>query len=128
VHKLTDSLRARDAESIIKEADHVIMATSGRLLEEPYTDETAWADDYVVWKTAVSRVDGLMSQWQHDAPFLDNRSNDLEDAPAPPPQSNIKSDANVRRYKIAWRTQQSYVNRREDILQYFFFKAGELPG
>jgi hypothetical protein len=104
------------------------LATSGRLLEEPYPDETAWADDYVVWKTAVSRVDGLMSQWQHDAPFLDNRSNDLEDAPAPPPQSNIKSDANVRRYKIAWRTQQSYVNRREDILQYFFFKAGELPG
>jgi hypothetical protein len=129
VAMLTRSLRARDAESIIKEADQVIMPTSKRLLQEPYPDETSWAADCAVWERAMMQIDNLMSQWQpHDKPFLDIRLNDLEGAPAPPQQSNIKSDTNINRYKTVWVTQQRYDNRREVILQYLFFKAGELPG
>jgi hypothetical protein len=129
VNQLTDSLRARDAESIFKEADHVFMSTSGRLLEEHYPDEAAWAADYAVWETAMRQIENLMSQWQpHDKPFLDIRPKDLEGAPAPPPQSNIRLVTNIIGYETVWVAKQRYATRRESILQYFFFKAGELPG
>jgi hypothetical protein len=83
---LTRSLRARDAQAIIKEADQVIMTTYKKLLEEIYPDEASWADDYAVWEKAMSRIDGLMLQWtqQHHKPFLDIRSKEFENA-APPP-------------------------------------------
>jgi hypothetical protein len=131
VAMLSTSLRARDAESIIKEADQVIMSTYKKLLEEPYPNEAAWADDYAVWEKAVSRIDNLMSRWaqQHHKPFLDIRLKDFEaGAPPPPLQSNIKSDANATRYKTVWLAQQSYANRREGIFSFFSSKAGELPG
>jgi hypothetical protein len=63
VAMLTRSLRARDAEYIIKEADQVIMSTSKKLLNEPYSDESSWAADYAVWETAIRRIDGIMSEW-----------------------------------------------------------------
>jgi len=90
---LTRSLRARMPQSIIKEADQVVMSTSKKLLEEAYPDEAAWADNYAAWEKTMSRIDNLMSQWtqQRHVPFLDIRSKDFE-AGAPPPQQ-IKSDA-----------------------------------
>jgi hypothetical protein len=118
---LTRSLRARDAQSIIKEADQVVMSTSKKLLEEAYPDEAAWADDYAAWEKAMIRIDNLMSQWtqQHHKPFLDLRLKDFEAGAPPPRQSNIKSDANVTRYKTAWMAQSSYANRRDGIFGYF---------
>jgi hypothetical protein len=129
VAMLTRSLRARDAEAMIKEADQVIMCTAKKILEEPYPDEAAWVADYAVWETAMRQIDNLMSQWQpHDKPFLDFRPKDLEGAPAPPPQSSIRFVTNIIWYKTAWLAQQRYANRREGILKYLFSKAGELPG
>ena len=116
---LTRSLRARDAQSMIKEADQVIMSTYKKVLEDAYSNEDAWANDYAAWKEAMSRIDNLMSQWtqQHHKPFLDIRLEDFE-ASAPSPQ-HIKSDANSTRYKTAWLAQSSYANRREGLFGYF---------
>src|SRR5450755_535211 len=123
---LTRSLRARDAQSIIKEADQVIMSTYKKLLEEVYSDEASWADDYAVWEKAMSRIDNLMSQWtqQHHKPFLDIRLKDFEDS-APPPQQ-IKSDANATRYTTAWLAQSSYANMREGLFGYFAAIIGDV--
>ena len=123
---LTRSLRARDAQSIIKEADQVIMSTYKKLLEEAYPDEASWADDYAAWENAMSRIDNLMSQWtqQHHKPFLDIRLKDFE-ASAPPPQQ-IKSDANATRYKTAWLAQSSYANMREGLFGYFAAIIGDV--
>src|SRR5262249_28632 len=63
---LTRSLRARDAQSTIKEADQVVMSAYKKLLEGDYPDEATWADDYVAWEKAMSRIDELMSQWTHE--------------------------------------------------------------
>jgi hypothetical protein len=129
VAMLTRSLRARDAEAMIKEADQVIMCTAKKILEEPYPDEDAWVADYAIWETAMKQIDNLMSQWQpYDKLFLDIRPKDLEGAPAPPPQTNIRFVTNIIGYKTAWLAQQRYTNRREGILKYLFFKVGELPG
>jgi hypothetical protein len=116
---LTRSLRARDAQSMITEADQVVMSAYKKLLEGDYPDEATWADDYVAWEKAMSRIDELMSQWthQHHVPFLDIRSKDLEAGPPPPPQ--IKSDANAMRYKTAWLAQSSYADKREGLFGYF---------
>jgi hypothetical protein len=120
---LTRSLRARDAQSIIKEADQVIMTTYKKLLQEVYPDEASWADDYAVWEKAMSRIDNLMSQWtqQHHKPFLDIRLKEFEDS-APPPQS----DANATRYKTAWLAQSSYANMREGLFGYFAAIIGDV--
>ena len=122
---LTRSLRARDAQSIIKEADQIIMSTYKKLLEEAYPDEASWADDYAAWEKAISRIDSLMSQWtqQHHKPFLDIRLKDFE-ASAPLPQ-HIKSDANATRYKTAWLAQSSYANMREGLFGYFAAIIGD---
>ena len=123
---LTRSLRARDAQSIIKEADQVIMSTYKKLLEEAYPDEASWADNYAAWEKAMSRIDGLMSQWtqQHHKPFLDIRLKDFETS-GPPPQQ-IKSDANATRYKTAWLAQSSYANMREGLFGYFAAIIGDV--
>jgi hypothetical protein len=123
---LTRSLRARDAQSIIKEADQVVMSTYKKLLEGAYPDEATWADDYAAWEKAMSRIDNLMSQWtqQHHEPFLDIRLKDFE-AGAPPPQQ-IKSDVNARRYKTAWLAQSSYASRREGLFGYFAAIIGDV--
>src|SRR5580704_12320482 len=123
---LTRSLRARDAQSIIKEADQVVMSTSKKLLEEAYPDEAAWADDYAAWEKTMSRIDNLMSQWtqQHHVPFLDIRSKDFE-AGAPPPQQ-IKSDANATRYNTARLAQSSYADKREGLFGFFAAIIGDV--
>ena len=123
---LTRSLRARDAQSIIKEADQVIMTTYKKLLQGVYPDEASWADDYAVWEKAMSRIDNLMSQWtqQHHEPFLDIRSNELE-AGAPPPQ-HIKSDVNAIRYKTARLAQSRYADKREGLFGYFAAIIGDV--
>jgi hypothetical protein len=123
---LTRSLRARDAQSIIKEADQVVMSTHKKLLEEAYPDEAAWADDYAAWEKAMRRIDDLMSQWtqQHHVPFLDIRSKDLE-AGAPPPQQ-FESDANATRYKTARLAQSSYADKREGLFGYFAAIIGDV--
>jgi hypothetical protein len=128
VAMLTAALRARDAESKIKEADQVIMSTYKKLLEGPYPDEAAWARDYTTWETAMNRIDSLVPQWaaQPHKPFID-----LEDlklgAPPAPLQCNIKSAANVMRYSTVWHGQRSYSNRREEVLRFFASKSRELP-
>jgi hypothetical protein len=116
---LTRSLRAKDAQSIVKEADQVVMSTYKKLLEEAYPDEAAWADDYAAWEKAMNRIDDLMSQWtqQHHVPFLNTRSKDSEASAPPPP--HIKSDANTTRYKTAWLAQSSYADKREGLFGYF---------
>jgi hypothetical protein len=116
---LTRSLRARDAQSMMEEADQVVMSAHKKLLEGDYPDEATWADDYVAWEKAMSRIDELMSQWthQHHVPFLDIRSKDIEASPPPPQQ--IKSDANATRYKTAWLAQSSYADKREGLFGYF---------
>jgi hypothetical protein len=123
---LTRSLRAKDAQSIIKEADQVVMSTYKKLLEEPHPDEAAWADDYAAWEKAMSRIDDLMSQWthQHHVPFLNTRLKDSE-ASVPPPQ-HIKSDANATRYKTAWLAQSNYANKREGLFGYFAALIGDV--
>ena len=123
---LTRSLRARDAQSIIKEADQVVMSTYKKLLEEVYHDEASWADDYAVWEKAMSRIDNLMSQWtqQHHKPFLDIRLKEFEDS-APPPQQ-IKPDANATRYKTARLAQSSYADMREGLFGYFAAIIGDV--
>jgi hypothetical protein len=123
---LTRSLRARDAQSVIREADQVVMSTYKKLLEEAYPDEAAWADDYAAWEKAMSRIDDLMSQWtqQHHVPFLDIRSKDIE-ASAPPPQQ-IKSEANATRYKTARLAQSSYADKREGLFGYFAAIIGDV--
>ena len=95
------------------------MSTYKKILEDAYSNEDAWANDYAAWKGAMSRIDNLMSQWtqQHHKPFLDIRLEDFE-ASAPSPQ-HIKSDANSTRYKTAWLAQSSYTNRREGLFGYF---------
>jgi hypothetical protein len=126
---LSRSLRARDAEAIINEADQEVISIVRKLLEGSYSNEAAWASDYTRWNKAMTRIDGVISQWQeHHKPFLDIRLKDFEaGAPTPPPQSNIKSDQNVMRYKTVWLAQQSYANTRDNIFIYFSSKAGELP-
>jgi hypothetical protein len=123
---LTRSLRAGDARSTIKQADQVVMSIHKKLLEEAYSDEAAWADDYAAWEKAMSRIDSLMSQWtqQHHEPFLDIRSNELE-AGAPPPQ-HIKSDMNAIRYKTARLAQSKYADRREGLFGYFAAIIGDV--
>jgi hypothetical protein len=123
---LTRSLRARDAQSMIQEADQVVMSTHKRLLEAAYPDEATWADDYAVWEKAMRRIDDLMSQWthQHHEPFLDIRAKELE-AGAPPPEQ-IKSDANATRYKTARLAQSSYADKREGLFGYFTAIIGDV--
>jgi hypothetical protein len=123
---LTRSLRARDAQSTIKEADQVIMSTYKKLLEEAYPDEATWADDYAAWEKTMSRIDNLMSQWtqQHHEPFLDIRLKDFE--PGAPLPQHIKSDVNMIRYKTAWLAQSSYANRREGLFGYFAAIIGDI--
>lgn len=123
VEMLTKSLCARDAESIIKEADKIIMPISERLLKEPYPDEAAWAVDYAVWEGAMKQIDTVWLQWQpHETPFLNIRQTDLERAPAPPPQNPVQSYVNVTRYKKMCLAQQRYADVRDGIFQYFSHK------
>jgi hypothetical protein len=123
---LIRSLRARDAQSIIKEADQVVMSTHKKLLEEAYPDEAAWADDYAAWEKAMRRIDDLMSQWtqQHHVPFLAIHSKDI-DAGAPPPQQ-FRSDANATRYKTARLAQSSYADKRDGLFGYFAAIIGDV--
>jgi hypothetical protein len=123
---LTRSLRARDAQSMIREADQVVMSTSKKLLGEAYPDEAAWVDDYAAWEKAMTRIDDLMSQWthQHHVPFLNTRLKDSEASAPPPPQ--IKSDANAARYKTAWLAQSSYADKREGLFGYFVAIIGDV--
>jgi hypothetical protein len=123
---LTRSLRARDAQSLIREADQVVMSTHKKLLEGAYPDEASWADDYAVWEKAMSRIDDVMSQWthQHHEPFLDIRAKELE-ASAPPPEQ-IKSDANATRYKTTRLAQSNYANKREGVFGYFVAIIGDV--
>jgi chromosome segregation ATPase len=123
---VTRSLRARDARSIVEEADQVVMSSYKKLLEDAHPDEAAWADDYAAWEKAMSRIDTVMSQWtqQHHEPFLDIRSKDLEGS-APPPQ-HIESDANATRYKTAWVAQLRYADRREGLFGYFAAIIGDV--
>jgi hypothetical protein len=121
---LARSLRARDAQSTIKEADQVVMSTYKKMLEYAYPDEAAWANDYAAWEKAMSRIDNLMSQWtqQHHEPFLDIR---LKETSVPPSQ-HIKSDANATRYKTAWLAQSSYASRRDGLFSYFAAIVGDV--
>jgi hypothetical protein len=123
---LTRSLRARDAQSIIKEADQVVMSTHKKLVEEAYPDEAAWADDYATWEKAMSRIDDLMLQWthQHHVPFLNTRLRDSEASAPPPP--HIKSEANATRYKMAWLAQSGYADKREGLFGYFAAIIGDV--
>jgi len=123
---LTRSLRTRDALSMVKEADQVVMSTSKKLLEGSYPDEAAWADDYAAWEKAMSRIDDLMSQWthQHHVPFLNTRLKDSEAGAPPPP--HIKSEANAARYKMAWLAQSSYADKREGLFGYFVAIIGDV--
>ena len=125
---LSKAIRARDAESIIKEADQQIISIGKKLLEESYPDEAAWADAYTIWEKAMTRIDNVLSSWQkeHYTPFLDIRRKDFEGGTPSP--SNIKSDQNIIRYKTVWLAQPRYANIRENIFIYFSSKAGELPG
>jgi len=129
IDMLSTALRARDAESKVKEADQIIMSISKRLLNEAYPDESAWAADYAAWEAAIKRIDSIISEWtQRNKPFLDIRLRDFElGAPALPSQSNIKSDANVMHYKTVWLVQRRYANERENIFIFFTSKTRELP-
>lgn len=125
VEMLTRSMRARDAESIIKEADKVIMPVSKKLLEEPesYTNEHAWTADYEAWKRAMEQIDSVWPQWQpHDKRFLDIPAKDFERSKLSAP-SNI----NITRYMRVGIAQQSYADMREGILQFLDLKATDFP-
>jgi hypothetical protein len=124
------SLRARDAEAIIKEADEVAMTVSTKLMTGGYPDESAWTADYSTWRDAIGRIDGVVSSWQdHHRPYLAIGLKELEaGAPTPPPESNVTSSNGVMWYKTVWLVQQSYSNHRESMRRYFHAKAGELPG
>jgi hypothetical protein len=125
-HILKMAIRARDAESKLKEADQIIMCTYKKLLEGPYPDEAAWARDYAVWETAVKRIDGIMSEWAPNYEPIFSGAGLAERAPLPPAQSNIKSDANATRWEMFWLTQGKYSNRRDNIFIFFTSKTGEL--
>jgi hypothetical protein len=127
---LSTSLRARDAEAIIKEADEVAMTVSKKLMTGGYPDEAAWTADYTIWRDAIARIDGVVSSWQdHHRPYLAIGLKELEaGAPTPPPESNVTSSNGVMWYKTVWLVQQSYSNHRESMRRYFHAKAGELPG
>lgn len=123
VTMLTRSLRARDALSIIKEADQVVMPASRKLLEESYANEPAWVAD---WERAMTQIDSLWPQWQpHDKRFLDIHAKDFERSALSPP-SNIA--INVTRYMTVGIAQQRYADMREGILQFLDLKARDLPG
>jgi hypothetical protein len=130
VEMLTTAFRARDAESIIRRADQIIMATSTKLLNEPesYANEPAWAADFAAWKKSMGLVDNIMQQWDtsHKS-FFDIRPQDFERGTRPPPHSNIKSEVNATRYKTVGIAQQRYADIREGILLRFDLKARDLP-
>jgi hypothetical protein len=127
---LSTSLRARDAEAIIKEADEVATSVFSKLMTGGYPDEAAWTADYTIWRDAIGRIDGVVSSWQdHHRPYLAIGLKELEaGAPTPPPESNVTSSNGVMWYKTVWLVQQSYSNHRESMRRYFHAKAGELPG
>lgn len=112
---LSGSLHARDAEHIIKEADKQVREMAKKLLNTAYEDGDEWQRDYVRWERAISQIDGCMLQWsEHYTKFLSVNANDLENAPMPP--QFLKSYGAITHYKTLWLVQQSYANRRDDVL------------
>ena len=132
VDLLVTSLRARDAEAIIKEADACITSLGDRLFSyDPklYGDDDVWVADYRIWKSNVDRVDQVALAWmEHHRPFLGVRLTDFENGAPPPPRHIVsKTDANAVRFKTVWVVSQRYANEREGILGFFSAKAGNLP-
>jgi hypothetical protein len=125
---LSRVLHARDAETMLKEADKTILLKGKKLLDPTdadYTDDDAWAQDFAAWKIALDKIDDIAERWiPTHRRFLDIRLPDYEaGGPAPPSHITVKSDVNMVRYKTIWLAHLSYVNRRDGILAYFASKA-----
>src|SRR4051812_37849262 len=86
---LAESLRARDAEAIIRKADAKIVSIGDLLINADRSqtpDDDTWADCYKEWKQNVEQVDRLLVQWnEHHKPYLDVRGRDFEGGAPPPP-------------------------------------------
>ena len=123
---LLDRLRARDAEVRVKEADRTILNLGRRLLEAShYQDEDAWITEYTTWENAITMIDRITQDWDNThTPFFNDRLTNIDNAPGPP--AIIVKHANVTRYKLVWNAQQSYANRRSNLLLFFETK-GRLP-
>jgi hypothetical protein len=124
------SLRARDAEAMIKDADTVVMDVGNRLAAakpSDYSDDQAWLSDYSKWTIAVEKIDTVVGSWQQDhRRILDIRRADYEQSPHSPPQ-NIKSDSTRTSYKSLCLARDRYLEERSKIFNYFAMKAGDIP-
>jgi hypothetical protein len=128
---LTTALRARDAETILKEADKVISSFGPKLIRASaidYPDQKIWLAGYGTWNEAMAKIDNLLVQWfDHQKPFLDIRRRDYENSSETPPNS-IKTDDTIMPYKTVCLAQPQYEKQRENMFAYFSAKAGTLPG
>jgi hypothetical protein len=125
--RLAASLRARDAEAILKEADKVVLDIGNRLAKATdYEDHHVWLSDFRVWTKALETIDDIVSRWeQTKRPFLDIRRAEYEQpSEAPPP--NIRSDLTLTPYKTVCLARNRYLLERGNIFAYFDSKVRDI--
>ena len=126
---LVDALRARDAESLVKEHDKIAWLLGPKLLRaNDYTDQEAWLKDYGIWREHFGAIDTALSSFgvQGVEPFLFVRDTDLQKCAEMPPES-IRGDSIIVPYKTVRIVHLRYVPIRPLVLKYFESK-GRLPG
>jgi hypothetical protein len=130
IQMLARSLRARDAESIISEADEIVRRLVPKLIEatEPeFVGPGAWFTQFQAWTAAMSQIDHVVCQWQDNfVPFLHLGRSDYENFHASPPE-NIRSELITPKYQTVWIAHSRYKKEREGLLSYFRLQASQLP-
>lgn len=125
------SLRARDAEAILHEADAIVMNLGGKLIAaDAYENGATWSRDHNLWGHRLDKIDWLMAQWQGDKhqPFLDVKHYDYEREDRKAPAHILDEDKNATRYKHVCISHERYLHARDNVFAYFAAKAHELPG
>ncbi|GEO12970.1 hypothetical protein [Microvirga aerophila] len=129
---LVTSLRARDAEAMLREADTLIMRLGPKLTAaDSYESGVLWSKDHNLWGHSISKIDWVMSQWwkeKHQS-LLDLKHYDFEhkDRKAPT-HILVDQEKNAIRYKQVCIVQERYMRLRSDLFSYLDSKARELPG
>jgi hypothetical protein len=127
-----NSLRARDAEEILRKADSEVMRLGDKLISaESYKTGAAWSTDHNLWGHNLSIIDDLMRKWWEDEhrDLIEIKHYQYEaESRMAPAHILVDEGENYRRYKHVCISHGRYLNIRRDLFAYFDNKAHYLPG
>jgi hypothetical protein len=127
---LARSLRARDAEDIISDADEIVKRLVPELInasEPEFAGPGAWFTQFQTWTAAMSEIDRVVCQWQDSfVPFLHLGRADYENFHVDPPE-NIRTELVTPKFQTLCLVHARYTRQREALFSYFRHQASQLP-